>query len=56
MRAAGLDFKMIQTIIGHSSVTTTFDRYMHVSREHLQQAAERFEAHVEAACGPIADQ
>jgi integrase len=56
MRAAGLDFKLIQTIIGHSSVTTTFDRYTHVSREHLQQAAERFGAHVEAACGPIADQ
>jgi integrase len=54
MRAAGLDFKLIQTIIGHSSVTTTFDRYTHISREHLQAAA-RFEAHVEAACGPIAD-
>jgi integrase len=56
MRAAGLDFKLIQTIIGHSSVTTTFDRYTHVSREHLRAAGERFEAHVEAACGPNADQ
>jgi integrase len=56
MRAAGLDFKMIQSIIGHSSVTTTFDRYTHVSREHLRQAAERFEAHVVAASGPILDQ
>jgi hypothetical protein len=25
------------------------------SREHLQAAAARFEAHVQAACGPIAD-
>jgi site-specific recombinase XerD len=48
MRAAGLDFKMIQSIIGHSSVTTTFDRYTHVSRQHLQAAAEQFEAHVQA--------
>jgi integrase len=56
MRAAGLDFKLIQTIIGHSSVTTTFDRYTHVSREHLQAAAARFEAHVKAASGPIVDQ
>ena len=56
MRAAGLDFKMIQVIIGHSSVTTTFDRYMHVSRDHLRAAGELFEAHVEAARGPIADQ
>jgi len=45
MRAAGLDFKMIQSIIGHSSVTTTFDRYTHVSREHLRQAGEQLDAH-----------
>jgi site-specific recombinase XerD len=49
MRAAGLDFKMIQSIIGHSSVTTTFDRYTHVSRQHLQAAADQFEAHVTAS-------
>jgi integrase len=45
MRAAGLDFKMIQTIIGHSSVTTTFDRYTHVSRDHLRSAGEQLDAH-----------
>jgi integrase len=48
MRAAGLDFKLIQAIIGHSSVTTTFDRYTHVSRDHLRAAAAQFEAHVQA--------
>jgi len=48
MRAAGLDFKMIQTIIGHSSVTTTFDRYTHVSREHLRAAADQLDAHYSA--------
>ena len=47
MRAAGLDFKMIQSIIGHSSVTTTFDRYTHVSRDHLRAAAEQFERHLD---------
>ena len=49
MRTAGLDFKLIQAIIGHSSVTTTFDRYAHVSREHLRAAGERFQAHVAAS-------
>jgi integrase len=48
MRAAGLDFKMIQAIIGHSSVTTTFDRYTHVSREHLRQAADQLDAYYAA--------
>lgn len=48
MRAAGLDFKMIQVIIGHSSVTTTFDRYTHVSREHLRAAGEQLDDHYAA--------
>jgi len=45
MRAAGLDFKIIQSIIGHSSVTTTFDRYTHVNPEHLRAAAEQLDVH-----------
>lgn len=48
MRAAGLDFKMIQSIIGHSSVTTTFDRYTHVNPEHMRAAAEQLDAHYAA--------
>jgi integrase len=48
MRAAGLDFKMIQSIIGHSSVTTTFDRYTHVNPEHLRAAGELLDAHYAA--------
>lgn len=48
MRAAGLDFKVIQTIIGHSSVTTTFDRYTHVSRAHLRDAGEQLDLHYAA--------
>lgn len=45
MRAAGLDVKLMQEIIGHSSVTTTMDRYTHVSREHLLTAAKQLDAH-----------
>ena len=47
---------MIQTIIGHSSVTTTFDRYTHVSRAAPAQAAAQFEAHVEGASDQSSDQ
>jgi len=36
---------MVQAIIGHSSVTTTFDRYTHISPEHLRAAAEQLDAH-----------
>jgi site-specific recombinase XerD len=36
---------MIQSIIGHSSVTTTFDRYTHVSPEHVREAGAQLDAH-----------
>ena len=49
MRAAGLDFKVISQIIGHSSIVITQDRYTHVGRDHLVAAAALFSAHIEAA-------
>jgi integrase len=49
MRAAGLDFKVISQIIGHSSIVITQDRYTHVGRDHLVVAARLFSAHIEAA-------
>jgi integrase len=49
MRAAGLDTKLITTVIGHSSVVITQDRYTHVSPDHLRDAAERLEAHLARA-------
>jgi len=41
LRAAGVDFKMISAIIGHSSVVITFDRYTHVSAEDLRATAKQ---------------
>ena len=41
LRAAGVDFKMISAIIGHSSVVITFDRYTHVSPEDLRATAQQ---------------
>lgn len=49
MRDAGLDFKVISQIIGHSSIVITQDRYTHVGRDHLVTAAARFGAHIQAA-------
>ena len=41
LRAAGVDFKMISAIIGHSSVVITFDRYTHVSAEDLRSTRKQ---------------
>jgi|SRR5947209_6932059 len=49
MRAAGIDFKLISAILGHSSITITQDRYTHVSEAHLAEAAKQLEAHVNAS-------
>jgi len=46
LRAAGLDFKVISTLIGHSSVTITFDRYAHLSAEDLTDAASTVDAYL----------
>lgn len=46
LRAAGLDFKMVQAIIGHSSVTTTFDRYTHLGPDDLTGAAAAMDTYL----------
>lgn len=49
LRAAGVDFKMISAIIGHSSVVITFDRYTHVSAEDLRAAAKQVDGFLATA-------
>ena len=46
MRAAGLDSKIISAIIGHSSVVITQDRYTHVDRSHLADAAAQLDSYL----------
>jgi integrase len=35
--------KVLQRLLGHSSIQQTMDRYVHVSQESLQEAVRRFE-------------
>ena len=46
MRAAGLDSKIISATIGHSSVVITQDRYTHVDRSHLADAAAQLDSYL----------
>ena len=50
--AAGVDFKMISSIIGHSSVVITFDRYSHVMLGGLNEAAAAANAYLARAAAP----
>ena len=54
LRAAGIDFKLISTIVGHASVTITQDRYTHVTADHLREAGDQLDAYL--ARGPAVDQ
>ena len=41
---SGMQPKVLQKILGHSSIQMTMDRYVHVTDEALQRAVAQFEA------------
>jgi len=41
---SGMQPKVLQTILGHASIKTTMDRYVHVTDESLEKAIRQFEA------------
>ena len=45
-RQPGLDSKIISAIIGQSTVVITQDRYTHVDRSHLADAAAQLDSYL----------
>ena len=39
----GMQPKVLQKLLGHSSIKTTMDRYVHVTDDSLLQAVQQFE-------------
>jgi hypothetical protein len=48
MIAAGVNAKALSTYMGHSSVTTTYDRYGHLMPGNEEEAAELLDAYLDA--------
>ena len=40
---AGMQPKVLQQLLGHASIKTTMDRYVHVTDDSLTQAVRQFE-------------
>ncbi|MFR8209805.1 tyrosine-type recombinase/integrase [Hominenteromicrobium sp.] len=40
---SGMSPKILQTLLGHSSIKTTMDRYVHVTAESLDYAIKQFQ-------------
>jgi integrase len=49
--AAGVNPKVIQRIMGHASITMTFDQYGHLMPGGLDEAAEAANTYLNAAAG-----
>lgn len=41
---SGMQLKVLQKLLGHASIKTTMDRYVHVTTESLDQAVRQFES------------
>ena len=41
---SGMQPKVLQKLLGHASIKTTMDRYVHVTSESLDQAVRLFES------------
>jgi len=40
---SGMQLKVLQRLLGHASIQTTMDRYVHVSEDSLFNAVRQFE-------------
>jgi integrase len=47
MIAAGENAKALQTYLGHSSITTTYDRYGHLMPGAERESADRLSAYLD---------
>ena len=47
MRAieSGIQLKVLQKLLGHASIKTTMDKYVHVITDSLDQAVRQFQLH-----------
>jgi integrase len=54
MIAAGVNVKALSEFLGHSSITTTFDRYGHLLPGSLSEAATLLDAFLERECAKVA--
>ncbi len=39
----GMEPKVLQKLLGHASIKTTMDRYVHVTDESMEKAVRQFE-------------
>jgi integrase len=59
MIAAGVSAKAVQTYMGHSSITITYDRYGHLMPDVDEQAAAELDAYLardagaDTGCGEV---
>ena len=42
---SGMQPKVLQKLLGHASIKTTMDRYVHVTAESMDCAIKQFEQH-----------
>ena len=47
----GIQPKILQKLLGHASIKTTMDRYVHVSDKSLFNAVEQFEMNANTQAG-----
>ena len=40
---SGMQPKVLQKLLGHASIKTTMDRYVHVTSESMDQAIQQFQ-------------
>lgn len=44
---SGMQPKVLQKLLGHASIKTTMDRYVHVTDDSMEQAIKQFEEYAQ---------